>query len=109
MTTPAAAPQIRLNLDTVTRKSYEPYGFSIGDDSFTFTDPSVLDWQVVEGLTTLDALAEHCMSDADRDRFYATPLASWKLEILFEDVQKHFELGEYAPSSRRRPRAGLPA
>lgn len=104
-----STPNIKLNLDTVQRKEYEPYTFSIGEDTYTFTDPSVLDWQVVEGLTTLDALAEHCMSVEDRDRFYATPLASFKLEILFEDVQKHFELGEHAPSSKRRPRAGLPS
>jgi hypothetical protein len=92
--------KIRLNLDTVEERKYEPYTFSIGEQTFTFTDPSVLDWQVVEGLTTIDALAEHCMSDEDRKAFYGTPLAAYKLGILFEDVVKHFDLGENA--KRRR-------
>lgn len=86
---------IRLNLDTVEVPKHEPYTFALAGQTFTFTDPSELDWQLVEGLTTLDALAEYCMSEDDRKRFYAIPLASNKLGILFEDVQKHFQLGEH--------------
>jgi hypothetical protein len=96
----ADSPKILLNLDTIEERKYEPYTFSIGETVFTFTDPSVLDWQTVENLTTLDAMAEHCMSEEDRRAFYKTPLASYKLGILFEDVQRHFELGEFA--KRRR-------
>lgn len=93
-------PQVKLNLDAVEERRLPPYTFSIGDRVFTFTDPAVLDWQLVEELTTLDALAEHCMSDEDRKAFYGSPLASYKLSILFDDVQRHFELGEYARKRR---------
>jgi hypothetical protein len=98
----ADTPQIMLNLDTVDERKYAPYVFAVGGKTFTFTDPSVLDWQVVEDLTTLDALARHCMSAEDRKAFYTTPLASYKLGVLFEDVQRHFELGTYAPKRRNR-------
>lgn len=97
----ADANKIHLNLDTVEERTYEPYRFTIGERKLTFTDPSVLDWQLLENLTTVDALAEHCMSDEDRSTFYKTPLAAFKLQVLFEDVQRHFELGEYAKKTRR--------
>lgn len=93
-------PKIRLNLDTVEDRQFEPYTFSIGDRAFTFTDPSVLDWQLIEQLDTITALAEHCMSDEDRKAFYRTPLAGYKLALLFEDVQEHFELGPFARKRR---------
>lgn len=94
--------QINLNLDTVDAPTVvKPYVFSIGEQTFAFTNPAVLDWQIAENLNTLDALAEHCMSDEDRKAFYKTPLPSYKLGILFEDVQRHFELGEFAPRKRR--------
>lgn len=92
--------KVHLNLDTVERERIEPYVFTIGEKSFSFTDPTLLDWQVVESLTTLDAMAEHCMSPEDRKAFYGTPLPSFKLGILFEDVQRHFKLGEFAPKRR---------
>lgn len=97
----AADDQIMLNLDTVEERSFKPYVFALGGRTYTFTDPTLLAWQIVEGLTTLDAMAEHCMSPEDRKAFFETPLASYKLGILFEDVQKHFELGEYANRRRR--------
>lgn len=100
MTTPTEHVDLNLNLDVVEERKFKPYTFSIGGRVFTFTDPTVLDWQVVEQLSTLEAMAEHCMSAEDRKAFYATPLASYKLNLLFDDVQKHFELGEYA--KRRR-------
>ncbi len=94
--------QINLNLDTVDAPAVvRPYVFSIGEQTFAFTNPAVLDWQVAENLTTLDALAEHCMSDEHRREFYKTPLASYKLVILFEEVQRHFKLGEFADRKRR--------
>lgn len=96
--------KIHLDLDELSDdRGYEPYTFTLKGKPFTFTDPSVLDWQVAERLTTLDALAEHCMSEEDKLAFYAIPLASHKLEFLFDDVQKHFEIGPYA-SKRRRTR-----
>lgn len=91
---------INLNLDQLERKVIPPYRFAVGEQVFEFTDPALLDWRKVERMTTLDALAEHCMSDEDRKAFYDTPLASYKLGLLFDDVQRHFELGEYAPTRR---------
>jgi hypothetical protein len=93
--------QINLNLDLEERKGFPPYRFVIGGHMLTFTDPTVHDWQVLEHLTTIDALAEHCMSEEDRKTFYKTPMAAFKLPILFDDVQRHFELGEYATKIRR--------
>jgi len=93
--------KINLNLDTVEVVRHESYKFNLGSHVYTFTDPADLDWQLVEHLSSLDALAEHCMSDEDRAKFYLTPLASKLLNVLFEDVQRHFELGAYAPKRRR--------
>jgi hypothetical protein len=42
------------------------------------------------------------MNDEDRTAFYATPLTAYKLSVLFEDVQRHFELGEFAARGGRR-------
>lgn len=92
---------VHLNLDTEERKGYPPYHFVVGGNRLTFKDPTELDWQTLEGLTTIDALAEYCMSDEDRKLFYGTPMAAYKLPILFDDVQRHFELGEYAKKIRR--------
>lgn len=93
--------KINLNLDTLNLARHEPYRFALAGHVYTFTDPSDLDWQLVENLTTLDALAEHCMSAEDREKFYTTPLASKLLNALFDDVQRHFELGQHAPKRRR--------
>lgn len=94
---------IHLNLDTVEDPAagIPPYRFALGGREFAFTNPALLDWQIAENLSTLDALAEHCMSDEDRTAFYRTPMASFKLGILFEDVQRHFKLGEFAEKKRR--------
>lgn len=94
--------KIMLDLDAVEDRGYPPYTFQVGGQTLTFTDPSVLDWQVVEGMESIEDLAEHCMSDEDRKVFYETPLAAFKLGLLFEDVQRHFELGQPAGKRNRR-------
>lgn len=94
--------KIHLNLDTIAERKYEPYTFSIGEKTFTFTDPTELDWQVVQDIASLDDLVDLCMSEEDGKAFRETPLAAYKVGLLFEDVQKHFDLGEYASRPRRR-------
>lgn len=97
----ADQPKINLNLDELEAPGKEPYTFALKGRTYTVNDPSELDWQVVESLTTMDAITEHCMSDEDRKAFYATPLATYRVGFLFDDILKHFELGnEYSKRKR---------
>jgi hypothetical protein len=91
-----------LNLADADKRNIDPYSFTIdGASVLTFTDPALLDWQLLEGLDGIDTLAEQCMSDDDRRIFYGTPLAAYKLALLFQDVMRHFEIGEH--QQKRRP------
>lgn len=84
--------KIDLNLDTVEVPGAGPYVFAVGGRTFTFNDPTHLDWQILEKMNSIHALTEHCMSNEDSDAFYATPLPGYKLNALFKDVVRHFKI-----------------
>lgn len=96
-------PATVLDLDTLEREggSKPPFVFQHNGKRYLLSDPQDVDWQkLIDAMASPFAFFRNVLPADDQREFFASPMASWKMNALMEAYMKHYglNLGEAGAS-----------